>query len=178
MTRLLTLVTVGPLWVYARVADCASRFTLPEKLITWVVGMLRWHSQKPGLLASALLVYLVIAAATPVPMMGAVMAQETETGAVIALVDGEPMQDIATPVLTPLPEETHMQMMIDTPAGWLFAALILAALAVLAVLAKGRKASQSSRAKMDPFERLLQRRLAEKAHAEHDAMNGAGLLRA
>ena len=69
------------------------------------------------------------------------------------------------------------------PPLWLIASL-LAAIILLLVLFLLRKmgalgGARSAKATgIDPFERLLQRRLAEKARAEKAVMGGMGLLRA
>ena len=69
------------------------------------------------------------------------------------------------------------------PPVWLWASL-LAAIILMPVLfilrklpALGRKGAAKS-SSVDPFERLLQRRLAEKGRAEKAVMGGMGLLRA
>ena len=178
MARLLALITIGPIWVYSLIAGSVAGIALRKTIIGSLVGALRWHAQKPGLLASGLLVYLVLAAAAPGLKVGALMAQEVDSGNVITLVDRDAVPQVATGVSMAQSIVSALQVRVAEQSVWLILALIMAAVGVLALLAKGRKNSKSARTAMDPFERLFQRRLAEKAHAESRSVSDTGLLRA
>lgn len=132
--------------------------------IVWLVGLGRAQVQRPGLFAAAVLIYLIAAGIGPVPEMGALMAQEIIMTPHAAPVEGAVMPDLIA--------------QIQIAPVWLALAVIGAALAVLVFLGKGRAGRQRKGDAMDPFERLLQRRLVEKAHEADRAMMTSDLLRA
>ena len=175
MARLLALITTAPVWAYSKIA---GRDAAQHGPVAWLVGVLRWQAQKPGLLASALLVYLLLGAAAPGLKMGSLMAQEVDAGQVITLMDAHATPAAPSTMSAGGDMVSQLKALSAEPNVGLMAALVLAALLMTVVLARARKATKPERGAMDPFERLLQRRMVEKAHEADRALTRSDLLRA